>query len=116
MYAVDVLLIAIPPRDNYLDVLEETLVHIDTSAQVILLSPISFYYEKPLVVEAEKRVRKLHKTIVILRLGGLMGYDRVAGKYTAGKVWDFDTRTNYVHRDDKVISWGNNTKHSNKKT
>ena len=102
LYCVDVLVIAIPPRDNYLDVLEETLAHINVAAQVILLSSISFYDEKPLVVEAEMRVQKLHKTTVVLRLSGLMGYDRVAGKYTSGKVWDYDMRTNYVHRDDVV--------------
>jgi len=38
---------------------------------------------------------------VILRLGGLMGYDRIAGKYTAGKTTE-DAATNYVHRDDVV--------------
>jgi hypothetical protein len=100
LYDCDVLIIAIPPRDNYLEVLEQTLSLISDQTQVILLSSISFYDGKALVVEAETLLQKLDENVVILRLGGLMGYDRVAGKYTAGKVLTSDSRTNYVHRDD----------------
>jgi len=42
----------------------------------------------------------MHPEVTVLRLGGLMGYDRIAGKYTAGKVLTSDSRTNYIHRDD----------------
>ena len=101
-YHCDVLVIAIPPRENYLEVLRETLLKVDASTQVILLSSISFYDGKPLVVEAEALLTQLHEETVILRLGGLMGYDRIAGKYTAGKVLTADCRTNYVHRDDVI--------------
>jgi len=102
LYDCDVLIIAIPPRDNYLEVLEQTLSLISEQTQVILLSSISFYDGKALVVEAETLLQKLDEDVVILRLGGLMGYDRIAGKYTAGKVLTSDSRTNYVHRDDVV--------------
>lgn len=101
-YLCNTLVIAIPPRENYLEVLRETLSRLDASTQVILLSSISFYDDKPLVVEAEALVAKMHKGSVVLRLGGLMGYDRIAGKYTAGNVLNSDSRTNYVHRDDVV--------------
>lgn len=101
-YDCDTLVIAIPPRDNYLEVLTKTLEKINPNTQVILLSSISFYDGKPLVIEAEALVQSMHEDTVILRLGGLMGYDRVAGKYTAGKVLTSDSRTNYVHRDDVV--------------
>ena len=101
-YTCDTLVIAIPPRENYLDVLTYTLAKINPNTQVILLSSISFYDGKPLVIEAEALVQSMHAESVILRLGGLMGYDRVAGKYTAGKVLTSDSRTNYVHRDDVV--------------
>lgn len=100
MYHCDVFVIAIPPRENYLEVLEESVKRLDKSTQVILLSSISFYDGKTLVVQAESLVESLHADVVILRLGGLMGYDRIAGKYTAGKVLPSDTRTNYIHRDD----------------
>ena len=96
------MVIALPPKEEYIAVLERTFENIDESVQVIFLSSISFYNEKNLVVEAEKRVQELHSWIVILRLGGLMGYDRVAGKYTVGKTLAYDSKTNYVHRDDVV--------------
>lgn len=101
-YRCDVLVIAIPPRDNYLEVLEEILGRVEATTQVILLSSISFYDGKPLVIKAEGLLQRMHEGAVILRLGGLMGYDRIAGKYTAGKVLTSDVRTNYVHRDDVV--------------
>ena len=101
-YDCDALVITIPPRDNYLEVLTRTLEKISPNTQVILLSSISFYDGKPLVIEAEALVESMHEGSIILRLGGLMGYDRVAGKYTAGKVLTSDSRTNYVHRDDVV--------------
>ncbi len=100
MYDSDILVIAIPPRNNYLEVLDETLKKVDARTQVILLSSISFYDGRSLVVEAEGLVQKLHVDVVILRLGGLMGYERIAGKYTAGKVLASDSGTNYIHRDD----------------
>lgn len=102
LYECDILVIAIPPRDNYLEVLQQTLVKIEVSTQIIHLSSISFYSGKPLVIEAESLVKKLHQGSVILRLGGLMGYDRIAGKYTAGKTLDVNSRTNYIHRDDVI--------------
>lgn len=101
-YGCDVLVIAIPPRDNYLDVLKKTLSRIEATIQVILLSSISFYDGRSLVIEAEGLLQRMHEGTVILRLGGLMGYDRIAGKYTAGNVLTSDVRTNYVHRDDVV--------------
>jgi len=101
-YKCDVLIIAIPPRDNYLEVLEEILMCIEKNTQIILLSSISFYDGKALVVEAETLLQSLDESVTILRLGGLMGYDRIAGKYTAGRVLTADSRTNYVHRDDVV--------------
>ncbi|PHS36393.1 MAG: hypothetical protein COB07_12475 [Sulfurovum sp.] len=101
-YNCDVLVIAIPPRECYLEVLREALGRVEASTQVILLSSISFYDGKPLVIEAEGLLQRMHEGAVILRLGGLMGYDRIAGKYTAGKVLTSDARTNYVHRDDVV--------------
>jgi len=102
MYDCDVLVIAIPPRDNYLEVLEETLSLLSAQTQVILLSSISFYDGKALVVAAETLLQKLDKEVVILRLGGLMGYDRIAGNYTAGKILASNSATNYIHRDDVV--------------
>ena len=102
LYNVDFLIIAIPPRDNYLEVIEQTLDKLNSNTHVILLSSISFYKNKPLVVDAENLVKEKSKKYVILRLGGLMGYDRIAGKYTAGKTFSVNSVTNYIHRDDVI--------------
>ncbi|HIP51222.1 MAG TPA: hypothetical protein EYG94_03955 [Campylobacterales bacterium] len=101
-YVCSTLLIAIPPRENYLEVLTQTIEKINPSTQVIFLSSTSFYAEKELVVQGENLIKKLHKEVLILRLSGLMGYDRIAGKYTAGKTKAHDALVNYVHRDDVV--------------
>lgn len=102
LYNVDFLVIAIPPKNNYLEVIEQTLDKVNKNTHIILLSSISFYKNKPLVVEAENLVKEKSKKFVILRLGGLMGYDRIAGKYTANKTLTINSVTNYIHRDDVV--------------
>ena len=104
-YAADAIVIAIPPSDTYLDAIEDVYfsasLEESLDTQFILLSSISFYDNKKIIVEAEELAKIKDENTVILRLGGLMGYDRVAGKYTAGKTVE-DGRTNYVHRDDVV--------------
>jgi len=104
-YTCDVLVIAIPPSDEYLDVIEDIYFSLSLNevldTQVIFLSSISFYNYKKVIIEAEELVKIKDPNTVILRLGGLMGYDRIAGKYTAGKTVE-DNSTNYVHRDDVV--------------
>lgn len=104
-YSCDTFVIAIPPRENYLEVLMQSIEQIETSTQVIFLSSTSFYAGKELVVQGEVLIQKLHKNVLILRLSGLMGYNRIAGKYTAGKTKTHDALVNYVHRDDvmKII-------------
>jgi len=104
-YACDILVIAIPPSDDYLDAIEDAYFSLSLNealiTQVIFLSSISFYDDKKIIVEAEALAKIKDENTVILRLGGLMGYDRIAGKYTAGKMVE-DRATNYVHRDDVV--------------
>ncbi len=51
--------------------------------------------------EAEQLLQSLRKDLIILRLGGLMGDDRVSGRWS--KVKNFkDGFVNYVHRDDVI--------------
>jgi hypothetical protein len=104
-YKCDSLIIAIPPSDEYLDVLEDVFISVSLDqaidTQMIFLSSSSFYDGKKSIIEAEELVKVKDENAVILRLGGLMGYDRVAGKYTASKTIK-DGPTNYVHRDDTV--------------
>ena len=95
------LIISIPPRGNYLDSLKSLLKLASKDVQIIFYSSISFYKNRELIVDGEKLVKSLAPNATILRLGGLMGYDRVAGKYTAGKTIK-DSTSNYIHRDDVV--------------
>lgn len=116
-YQSDVLIISIPPRGDYLGYLTSILKYIKPKTQLILLSSTSVYsqtegvvYEEDskeitypsLMLQGERLVQKHYPTVVILRLGGLMGYKRIAGKYTAGKSLPHDAPINYVHRDDVI--------------
>ncbi|QIP17584.1 SDR family NAD(P)-dependent oxidoreductase [Spirosoma aureum] len=59
----------------------------------------------PALVMAELLVQELEpdRSVTILRCGGLMGYDRIPGKYIAGKTVDSGAvPVNYLHRDDAV--------------
>lgn len=61
----------------------------------------------PALVRAEQvmtGLRTKNRNVTVLRCGGLMGYDRIPGKYMRGKK-DISTGqvpVNYVHRDDVV--------------
>jgi len=116
-YKTDVLIIAIPPRDAYLKNINTIFTHIKKDTQVILLSSTSVYIQTkgvvrekdtekisnpPLMLQAEQLLQDKYSSLLILRLGGLMGYNRVAGKYTSGKTLEHDAYVNYVHRDDVV--------------
>jgi len=116
-YNVDVMVVAIPPRGEYLETLTQLLSFLHSNTQLILLSSTSVYSqtkgvvieestqeikEPTLMLQAERLVASLRSDVVILRLGGLMGYERIAGKYTAGKTKAHDAPVNYIHRDDVV--------------
>lgn len=59
----------------------------------------------PALVRAEALVQALapERAVTVLRCGGLMGYDRIPGKYVAGRTVDSGAApVNYLHRDDAV--------------
>ncbi|GAB4035540.1 NAD(P)H-binding protein [Spirosoma gilvum] len=63
----------------------------------------------PGLMRAEQLVQTLSsdkdnsRVVTILRCGGLLGYDRMPGKYVAGRTVDTgDVPVNYLHRDDAV--------------
>ncbi len=59
----------------------------------------------PDLVRAEQLVQSLmpEKLVTVVRFGGLMGYNRIPGKYVAGKTVDSGAvPVNYIHRDDAV--------------
>jgi len=57
--------------------------------------------KKSLQYEAEQLIQSLRKSVIILRLGGLMGDDRVSGRWSKVKSFS-DGAVNYVHRDDVI--------------
>lgn len=63
----------------------------------------------PALMEAElimASLRRPGRNVAVLRCGGLMGYDRIPGKYVRGKK-DITTGAlpvNYIHRDDVIGS------------
>ena len=114
----DYLFINFPPTksNNYLEFLNNIYSHKNISSvkKLIFISSTSIYpneqtifnedfeIKNPIsqkVYDAENLVKS--KTDVIFRCAGLMGYNRIAGKYFAAKVLDSeDVKVNYVHRDD----------------
>ncbi|MDR6807795.1 nucleoside-diphosphate-sugar epimerase [Dyadobacter sp. BE34] len=61
---------------------------------------------QPEMVAAENAIAALRpkKTVTILRLSGLLGYNRIPGKYVQGQkeMTTGDIPVNYIHRDDAV--------------
>ncbi len=108
------IIIAINTKDNYINTLQKIAKFSSLSSNIILLSSISVYKEfnktidedisitqKTLQKEAEELMQNLREHLLILRLGGLMGSDRVAGRWK--KVSTFkDGFVNYIHRDDVI--------------
>lgn len=59
----------------------------------------------PALVRTEQTIQEQlpDRIVTILRCGGLMGYDRIPGKYIAGKTVDSGAvPVNYLHRDDAL--------------
>ena len=116
----DYLLIALPPSkfDDYNGFLEKVLAHslYKNITKVIFISSTSVYdkintlldesfcIKNPSslnVYDAEEVVRQYDVTV--LRCAGLMGENRIAGKYFANKrVLDKDAKVNYVHQKDVI--------------
>jgi nucleoside-diphosphate-sugar epimerase len=119
----DILIINIPPRtgsqghDFHVTQIRQLVSQLDaTKTCIIYVSSTSVYPDEnqiatelsPVVetnamVQAEKIVSLQTPKTTILRCGGLMGYNRIPGKYVAGKTINTgDIPVNFVHRDDVV--------------
>lgn len=110
----DILVIALPPREGYPEQLEAIAANLSRHCcRVILLSSTSVYRglkggvdetSRPLapgpMAAGEARFKALFPEGVLLRLGGLMGNDRIAGKRSGGSVTDGPV--NYIHQEDAV--------------
>jgi nucleoside-diphosphate-sugar epimerase len=129
---VDLLIVDIPPRSTkqgeefHPQQIQHLAEMIENSpvSEILYVSSTSVYPElnrevreedvtrpvqssAPHLVEAEQLLAGLRETgrqVAVLRCGGLMGYDRIPGKYVRGKkgISTGQVPVNYVHRDDAV--------------
>lgn len=108
----ELFIISISTKDNYLQSLQDFKSKIPSSSCVIFTSSTSVYKEfnvevneeslirhKSLQKEAEELIQKNKNNVLILRLGGLMGKDRIAGKWKSASSFT-DSPVNYIHLDD----------------
>jgi nucleoside-diphosphate-sugar epimerase len=110
----DTIIIAIHTKDNYLATLQKIVTLTKPECNLIFMSSTSVYKEfdsdvdecaeitkTSLIKEAEELVSASKENVLVLRLGGLMGEDRVAGRWK--NATDFsDGFVNYIHRDDVI--------------
>ena len=56
------------------------------------------------LIQAEQLLlNEFKERLTIIRFGGLLGYDRIPGRYYSGKnVEQHQQKVNYIHRDDAV--------------
>jgi nucleoside-diphosphate-sugar epimerase len=123
-FDVDVLVIALPPRvahhgaEHHLQQIESIFEHLagHQISQIIYISSTSVYpehnqiatenteiIEDSVLIKAENLLRAKHPQALILRCGGLMGYDRIPYKYFVGKtIKTADIPVNFIHQDDVV--------------
>ncbi|MCW8895442.1 MAG: hypothetical protein OQK48_02665 [Sulfurimonas sp.] len=110
----DIIVIAINTKDNYLQTLQKIAKLTKPTCNIILMSSTSVYREfdkevdesaeitKPaLQKEAEDLILSLKKNVLILRLGGLMGDDRISGKWKNISTFS-DGPVNYIHKIDVI--------------
>lgn len=107
-------IISISTKESYLQSLQGFLSKIPSDAVIIFTSSSSVYkgYDTEVTEEsiirqstlqrqAEELLLASHKNVLILRLGGLMGDDRIAGKWK-GVASFTDGPVNYIHKDDVI--------------
>ncbi|MFA5461933.1 MAG: hypothetical protein WC274_07640 [Sulfurimonas sp.] len=110
----DIIIIAIHTKDNYLTTLQKIATLTNPTSDIILMSSTSVYKEfdedvdesasitkHSLIKEAEELLLGSRERVLILRLGGLMGEDRVAGVWKSVSSFS-DGFVNYIHRDDAI--------------
>ncbi|MDQ1263695.1 MAG: hypothetical protein QG559_696 [Campylobacterota bacterium] len=110
----DFIIISIHTKDNYLQSVQKINRLVPLTSTIILMSSTSVYREFECEVDENADIEKLslqkevedlllcsRERVLILRLGGLMGEDRIAGKWSKASTFE-DGFVNYVHRDDVI--------------
>jgi len=110
----DVIIIAINTKDNYLDTLHKIVQLTKKSSIIILMSSTSVYREFDKEVDENSKITDIklqrkaellledsRENILVFRLGGLMGDDRISGKWKNVSTFT-DGPVNYIHKDDVI--------------
>lgn len=128
LFQVDLLIINIPPgrKKNTPEFYEEQIKYLKNQLlssevkKVIFISSTSYYPNSnsevtvntsfdlsngssKAVVKGEQQISEIKQALTILRCGGLMGNDRIPGKWFAGKpTKGANTPVNYIHLEDII--------------
>lgn len=113
-WQADTIIIAINTKDNYLNTLQKITKLTKQTSNIILMSSTSVYREfneevdensvikeVKLQREAELLLQNLKDNVLVLRLGGLMGDDRISGKWKSISTFT-DGYVNYIHKTDVI--------------
>ncbi|MGM0582618.1 MAG: SDR family NAD(P)-dependent oxidoreductase [Bacteroidota bacterium] len=123
----DYLIINIPPKtskkgvNHHIESLKPILKYIPSTQKIIYISATSVYPKVDHPINEDHELDKqseraqaliqaeelLHKTfeerLTIIRFGGLLGYERIPGRYYSGKkLAQHHQKVNYIHRDDAI--------------
>jgi nucleoside-diphosphate-sugar epimerase len=121
------IIINIPPKTSknginyHFESIKSILHLVNPSQKIIYISATSVYpmVDYPIKEEHEldkhsERAQALiqteqlllntyHSNLTIIRFGGLLGYDRIPGRYYSGKTLEqHQQKVNYIHRDDAI--------------
>jgi len=110
----EIFIISISTKDNYLETLKGLVNNCPLASSIIMMSSSSVYREfdeevdesmhithASLQKQAEGLVLGLREKVLILRLGGLMGDDRISGRWNSTSPFT-DGPVNYIHKDDVI--------------
>ncbi len=108
------IIIAINTKDNYFQTIKKILQLTPLSSNIILMSSISIYREfdksvdEEIIItkinlqrEVEQLIQSTKQNSIVLRLGGLMGDDRISGKWKKISLFS-DGNVNYIHKEDVI--------------
>lgn len=126
-FDTDYLIIDIPPKsskagvNHHFESIKSIIPYIKNDQKIIYISSTSVYPDVDHPINEDHELDKnsdranaliqveqlllntFYDRLTIIRSGGLLGYDRIPGKYFAGKkVKQYDQKVNYLHRDDAV--------------
>lgn len=109
-----IFIISISTKESYLQSLKDIVQNCPSAASIILMSSTSVYKEfetevdeesiitqSGLQKQAEELLLSLREKVLILRLGGLMGDDRISGRWKSVSAFT-DGPINYIHQDDVI--------------